>query len=119
MPILTVSILCTHCTHSSIFPGRSPVDAEAQMVRWVFEMYTQQQLNVIARQLNQRQIPHPRREGWLAATNDMAYAAESGLPRKGLLWQNGSTTATAEHPVSATAKSFAASRHGEPGASTE
>src|SRR5271167_1474939 len=63
MPILTVSILCTHCTHSSIFPGRSPVDAEAQMVRWVFEMYTQQQLNVIARQLNQRQIPHPRREG--------------------------------------------------------
>ena len=34
------------------------VEAEAQVVRWVFEMYTQQQLslNAMARQLNQRQI---------------------------------------------------------------
>src|SRR5271157_2648383 len=57
---------------------------------------------------------HPQQEGGLAATNDMAYAAQSGLPKNGLLWQNWSTTATAEHSVSAAAKPFAASRDSEP-----
>src|ERR1022692_4470104 len=32
MPILTLSILCTHCTHSSIFPVSSP--AISRWCRW-------------------------------------------------------------------------------------
>ena len=47
------------------------VEAEAQVVRWVFAMYTQQQLsiNAMARQLNQRQIPtRGGKVGWRRQT---------------------------------------------------
>src|ERR1035438_3073244 len=47
------------------------VEAEAQVVRWVFEMYTQQQLslNAMARQLNQRQIlTRSGKVGWRRQT---------------------------------------------------
>jgi Resolvase, N terminal domain len=90
------------------------VKAEAQVVRWVFAMYTQQPLRLNAMARESTADSHPQRKGWLAAPNDMAYAAQSGLPRNGLLWQNRPTTATTEHSVSAAAKAFAASRHGEP-----
>src|ERR1022692_247296 len=47
------------------------VEAEAQVVRWVFEMYTQPQLslNAMARQLNQRQIlTRSGKVGWRRQT---------------------------------------------------
>src|SRR5271157_1524488 len=47
------------------------VEAEAQVVRWVFAMYTQQQLslNAMARQLNQRQIlTRSGKVGWRRQT---------------------------------------------------
>ena len=47
------------------------VEAEAQVVRWVFEVYTQQQLSIkaMARQLNQRQIlTRSGKVGWRRQT---------------------------------------------------
>src|SRR3989442_3918036 len=56
---------------------------------------------------------------WLAATNDLAYVAKSGLRGKGLLRQNGNTIARADHSASAAAESLVESRPCQPGASTE
>jgi hypothetical protein len=82
--------------------NRSPLlswQTGPEMVRWVFANVhaTTAQPQCHGSAIESTTDSHPQREGWLAAPNDMAYAAQSGLPRNGLLRQNGSTTATAGH----------------------
>ena len=68
------------------------VEAEAQVVRSVFDMYTQQQLsiNAIARQLNQRQIPtRGGKAGWRRQTlwhmlRNPAYGGKACYGKTGL-----------------------------------
>jgi site-specific DNA recombinase len=64
------------------------VEAEAKVVRMVFETYTQQGLsiNAIARLLNERQIP-TRTQRPMGAIHCLGHATQSRVSRQGLLWQ--------------------------------
>jgi site-specific DNA recombinase len=65
------------------------VEAEAKVVRMVFEIYTQQRLsiNAIARLLNERQIATRTGKGRWERSTVLGHAAQSRVSGDGVLWQ--------------------------------
>src|ERR1700693_3873834 len=91
------------------------VEAEAKIVRIVFEAYTQQGLSIHARarMLNERRIPTGS-NGTLGAVDGVGHAAQSRLLRKSLLRQDGVAPPAARHPTVAPTQRSRQSRQREP-----
>ena len=83
------------------------IEAEAKVVRMVFEIYTQEGLsiNAIARFLNARQIPTRTGKGrWERST--VWHAAQSRLSGNCMLRQNRNAAQATRHAASASTKRF-------------
>jgi Recombinase len=92
------------------------IEAEARVVRLVFESYAQQGLsiNAIARMLNQRQIPtRTAKTRWERSTvwGDLT---QSGVSRQSVLWQDRATASAANHTTDTPAKGSAEWRQCQP-----
>ena len=75
------------------------VETQAEVVRKVFAWYTQElcSIGAITRQLNE-QIPTRSGHQPLGTFNGVGDAAQSGLSRDGLLWQNRALPASKNYP---------------------
>jgi site-specific DNA recombinase len=82
------------------------IEAEADVVRLVFDTYTKEgfSINAIARLLNDRRIPTRRGSSWWERSNSVGHAAQSGLSRQGMLRQDGARGAQENHAALAAAR---------------
>ena len=79
------------------------IETEAQVVRTVFEVYTQQRLsiNAIARLLNERRISDTQRDHAMGAVDSVGHAAQPCLLWEGLLRKNRAPTTSAHYQAAA------------------
>ena len=75
------------------------MEAEAEVVRLVFQTYIEQaaSINAITRMLNERQIPNAQRNRAVGTVDCVGDAAQSGLRRTSVLQQNRTAAAAAHH----------------------